>query len=304
MNQMLSLNQKPVYPDYFADPFVLAHNGKYYAYGTGLGLQPNQRFFELLVSDNLINWQSHGGVLEPLTTGETDYWAPEVAFFDNLFYMYYSSGFGDQQRLRVATSSVPEGPFTDAGLYLTPHEPFSIDANPFRDDDGTWYLFYCKDFLEGERVGTAIVVDQLQTMTRLKGHASLVVRANHDWQIYQRNRLIYGEKHDWHTVEGAFVIKHQNQYYCFYSGGAWFEPSYGVSYAVAPHPLGPWSEPESGKPAILQTIENQLIGPGHNSIIRRDNTDYIVYHAWDKHKTARQMYISRLEWQGYLPRVQ
>jgi hypothetical protein len=66
--------------------------------------------------------------------------------------MYYSSGEGaaegtDQTR-RVAVAGHPAGPFVDAGKLLVPDQPFSIDAHPFRDADGQWYLFYCVDFLD------------------------------------------------------------------------------------------------------------------------------------------------------------
>jgi len=290
----------PVYPHYFADPFVLEHLGVYYAYGTGLGAQTNGRFFEVLESPDLERWQSHGGALEPLEVGETDYWAPEVAFSEGVFYLYYSAGFGDQgQRLRVATSSWPHGPFRDSGVLLTDDEPFSIDAHPFCDLDGRWYLFYAKDFLDGERIGTALVVDALETMTKLEGRPRTVLRATHDWQRYERDRMIYGAPRDWHTLEGAFVVRRQNRYICFYSGGAWTNPSYGVSYALADHPLGPWREPEPAGPHVLQTVPGMLIGPGHNSVVRGpDGLDRIVYHAWDAQRTARRMYISPLEWRA------
>ncbi len=66
--------------------------------------------------------------------------------------MYYSVGIGDKNhRVRVATADSPEGPFLDSGSVITGDDPFTIDPHPFRDDDGHWYLFYARDFLEGER---------------------------------------------------------------------------------------------------------------------------------------------------------
>jgi GH43 family beta-xylosidase len=300
---MNELPYQPVYPTYFADPFVLEHQGRYYAYGTGTGALGNGCYFEILSSDDLVNWHSHGGALRPLATGQTDYWAPEVAFCDDQFYMYYSAGFGDKQQMRVATSSQPQGPFTDTGATLVKNEPFSIDGHPFQDDDGTWYLFYAKDFLEGDRVGTGVVVDRLETMTQLSGHARTVLRATHDWQIYQRNRPMYDSSFDWHTVEGPFVVKRQDRYYCFYSGGAWIDPTYGVSYTVADHPLGPWNIPDHDGPLVLRTLTHQ-IGPGHNSVIRGpDGQDHIVYHAWDEEHTARRMHTAPIQWTQGGPRV-
>lgn len=296
----------PVYPHYFADPFVLRHGDAYYAYGTG-GVNTNGRVIEVLRSSDLLTWESMGGSLEPLSL-ETphDYWAPEVAVHQGRFYMYYSAGKGDQgHTLRVATADRPLGPFWDMGLNLSPGEPFAIDPHPFRDDDGQWYLFYAKDFLDGPRVGTALAVDRLRSMSQLEGRPATVLRASADWQLYQRQRPMYGALYDWHTLEGPFVVKRGGLYYCFYSGGNWQNPSYGVSYAIAEHPLGPWTEPQVGRAAVLQTVPGRLSGPGHNSLVRGpDGQDYLVYHAWDERGTARRMCVSRLEWTPQGPRVE
>jgi GH43 family beta-xylosidase len=211
--------------------------------------------------------------------------------------MYYSAGEGERgHRLRVAVAEGPAGPFRDAGTVLTPGERFAIDPHPFRDDDGQWYLYFARDVLEGERVGTAIAVDRLEGMTRLEGRARTLLRATGDWQLYRRAREMYGRVYDWHTLEGPFVRKRDGRYWLFYSGGAWEEPGYGVSFAVADHPLGPFEEPRTG-PSVLQTVPGRVLGPGHNSIVTGpDGADWIVYHAWDAQRTARRMWIDRLRW--------
>lgn len=301
---MKPTHTNPVYPGYFADPFVLAYQGSYYAYGTGSS--SNQRIFEVLHSPDLFHWTSLGGALEPLDLDKAyDYWAPEVAYDRERFYMYYSVGIGDKgHKLRVATANHPQGPFWDVGVELSKDLPFAIDPHPFRDVDGQWYLFYARDFLEGDRVGTALEVDRLRSMTQLEGNPRTVLRASADWQIFQRQREMYGGLHDWHTLEGPFVVRRNERYYLFYSGGNWQNPSYGVSYAVADHPLGPWSEPISDTPTVLRTIPGKLIGPGHNSVVvGPDGQDYLIYHAWDTAKTARRMCIDRLEWIGGEPKV-
>jgi beta-xylosidase len=295
----------PVYPEYFADPFVLEHEGRYYAFGTGpRGL--DGRAFQVLESDDLVRWRSLGWALEGLSLPTAkDYWAAEVAFYDGRFFMYYSAGDGDQHhQVRVASSERPEGPYRDAGVVLTGDDPFTIDASPFRDDDGQWYLYYARDFLDGARPGTALVVDRLETMTRLAGQPRTVLRASADWQVFQRQRRMYGGVYDWHTLEGPFVVKRQGRYWCFYSGGAWERPNYGVSYAVADHPLGPWTEPAADGPTVLRSVPGRVVGPGHNSIVRGpDGEDYIVYHAWDEARTARRMCVDRLIWTPDGPRT-
>ena len=291
----------PVYEGYLGDPFVLKHNGEYYAYGT---VPVSELTIPVLHSRDLVNWRPLGNALTLRGDAFEALWAPEVAYDNGTFYMYYSAGGeeGQGHRLRVATASHPAGPFEDSGTVLTPDYPFAIDAHPFQDDDGRWYLYYCRDFLEPDeegRVGTGIVVDRLVGMTRLAGERHTVVRPHADWQLYEEQREWYGRVWDWYTVEGAFVRKHDGRYYCFYSGGAWREPNYGVSYVVAEHPTGPFaSEAKTGGPGILRTWPGRAIGPGHASVVSApDNAhEYLVYHAWDPGHTRRQMRIDPLTW--------
>lgn len=299
--------RNPVHPGYFADPFVLRTGGPgspgYVAYGTGQSV--GKRVFEVLVSSDLVSWTAVGGVLEPVEDSlGTDYWAPEVAEHAGRWWMYYSVGHGEiGQNLRVAVAVAPVGPFRDCGVALTPQERFAIDAHPFRDTDGTWYLFYARDVLDGDRVGTMLAVDVLDEMTTLRGDPRSVLVPSDDWQIYERQREMYGAVHDWHTLEGPFVVPRDGRYYCFYSGGSWQGPGYGVAYAVAEHPLGPWTEGRD-VPRVLRTVPDRVLGPGHVSVVRTPvGDDVMVYHAWDRALTARRMCIDPIRWTAAGPTV-
>ena len=296
----------PVYPGYFADPFVLQHGGCYYAYGTGSGSRTGP-VFQILRSDDLVHWEAVGHALAGPVDGlaTCDHWAPEVIEHDDRFFLYFSAGVEDRNhRIRVALADHPEGPFTLMGGVLTPDEPFAIDAHPFRDDDGQWYLYFARDVLDGTRVGTSIAVDRLVEMDRLAGEPMPVLAASADWQIFRMQREMYGAVYDWHTLEGPFVVKRLGRYWCLYSGGAWTNATYGVSYGVADAPLGPFHEPAVDGPALLRSRPGELEGPGHNSVIRGpDGEDYLVYHAWDPAHTARRMCIDRLEWTADGPRT-
>lgn len=306
--------QNPVFARYFADPFVFLHEGAYYAVGTG---QPEGAFdrpgvaFQMLRSEDLCDWSPVGAALEcPENVPANAYWAPEVAYSNGTFYMYYSMGVDDKHhQLRVATSANPEGPYIDNGVpVLDPGTcPFAIDAHPFQDDDGAWYLFYARDFLDSEdgaRPGTAVVAAPLIEMVHVPSTYSVVQRPHHDWQRYQEDRSMYWGQYDWHTLEGPCVRKRNGLYYCIYSGGNWQNESYGLDYFVADHPLGPYRDDNPGFARLLRTVPGNVIGPGHNSIVVGPDgkTDYVVYHAWDVEMTARKMSIDPITWTPDGPR--
>jgi len=103
--------------------------------------------------------------------------------------------------------------------------------------------------------------------------------------------------YDWHTCEGPFVVRRQERYWCLYSGGNWQQPSYGVSVASAPTPLGPWTEEPADGPQVIRTVPDRVHGPGHASVVTDDaGEDWLVYHAWDPAHSARRMCLDRLEW--------
>lgn len=311
------LHANPVYAGYFADPYVWRSDATYYAIGTGAadaGGETLGKAFNILQSSDFYTWQfAANALIHPDKSLGNNFWAPEVAFHDNWHYLYYSVGHGDKNhQLRVAKSADPQGPYRDLGKTLIDPSkcPFAIDPHPFQDDDGQWYLFYARDFLDandGYRAGTALMVAKMDDMTHLVDEGRMVLRARSDWQRFQNPREMYGRIWDWHTLEGPFVRKHEGKYYCFYSGGRWETENYGVDYGVSESVMGPYSDfgNESG-PRVLRTIPGHVMGPGHNSIVTGPDgeTDYICYHAWDREVKHRQMCIDRLIWTPDGPRCE
>ncbi len=316
--------RNPVYPEYFGDPFVWKHGDDYFAVGTGSGeasgdLGKSGRVFPLLHSLDLVHWKPAGEALDrPNADLGSNFWAPEVAYAEGQFWLYYSVGRGDKlHQIRVASSRDPLGPYRDVSdepLVAPRSPPFAIDPHPFQDDDGRWYLFYARDYLDAGfsrsfgrvRSGTALAMSRLLTMDKLEKKERTVLRARCDWQRFLANRLMYGGVFDWHTLEGPFIRKHEGRYYCFYSGGNWETGSYGVDYGVADQVAGPYSDAGNEKgPRVLRTSPGRVIGPGHNSFITGpDGLDYMVYHAWDPAMTARRMCIDPLVWTLEGPRCQ
>lgn len=313
--QMPDSFNNPVYTNYLADPFCWYHEGTYYAVGTrGGGKHDPARDVPLIKSRDLQHWDYVGQVLEiPADERGGMVWAPETAFHDGTFYLYYhANGNGKGFRVRVATSKNPEGPYRDTGTPLTDvtQNDFVIDSHAFRDDDGQWYLFYATDFTNSDATtfrGTALAMDRLIDMTRLEGKPTTVMRAHWQWQVYERNRNIRGKVADWYTLEAPEVVKRNGKYYCFYSGGNYQNDSYGVDYLMAENIRGPWTEVgrERG-PQIVRSIPGKVFGPGHNSIVRSPDgrRDFFVYHAWNPERTKRQVWVDPLIWTADRPKVE
>jgi beta-xylosidase len=293
----------PLWDGYLADPHVLRANGVYYAYGTGK--TPDGKQFPILKSKDFCTWEFVGGAIAPLKEPVLkDYWAPEVIQRGDKFYLYYAGNL----KMRVAVADQPEGPFEDSGKLLFPELEFSIDGHPYHDPvSKKWYLFYAKDFFD-QRPGTALAVIELaDDMISTRGPDHTVIRPFSDWQIYERNRHWYDKDWPaWHTVEGAAVAYKNGKYYCFYSGGNWQTPGYGVGCGVSDSITGPYLDPWSETGAsVLRSIEGKLIGPGHNSVILGpDNeTFFIVYHSWNAKRTKRQMSMDPIVWTTGGPKV-
>lgn len=295
----------PVWEGYLADPAVTRVGDTWYAYGTG-GNELTGEQFPILKSQDFLNWSFVGYALNPKeqNLSFSEYWAPEVIERNGRLYLYYA---GDL-KMRVAVSDNPEGGFEDVGVLLFPDLEFSIDGHPYKDpESGNWYLFYARDFLDEERVGTGMAVARLgDDMVSIQGDSKKVITAFADWQIYQRNRKMYGKVYDWHTVEGPWVVKREKTYYCFYATSNWQTPNYGVGYAVAENPMGPWKDGGNvNGPKVLSGAGNDLTGPGHISIALKPDgkQDFIIYHSWNEEGDKRVMCIDPLEWTDDGPRV-
>ena len=304
----------PVYAGSMPDPGVLLHEGVYYAFGTtGQDRKADGRIFTLLRSTDLVSWEELGGALTPPdANARYNYWAPEAAYNNGTFYLYYAMGGVEEEKfaIRVATSQRAEGPYTDTGTPLVDctGNRFTIDPHPFRDTDGQWYLFYARNYPNtegGYLAGTGLAVDRLVGMTRLAGECRTVLRARYPWTLYQAERRmnVYDATFDWHTIEAPYVRVHRGRYYCFYSGSNWQTANYGVDYAVASHVTGPYTG--AGKNArVLHGVPGHVRGPGHHSIVTGpDGNDWAVYHAWNEALTVRQLCVDPLHWTADGPRV-
>lgn len=244
-----------------ADPGVLTYQSTYYAYCTYTPDFPMmRRGIRLYTSKDLVNWQDQGFVLKNEDSwGASRHWAPDVTEKDGTFYMYYAV----DERIAVATSDSPMGPFVQD--IQKPMEPDSIkiDAHVFTDDDGKRYFYYV-GFDNGNHLwGAELNDDMMSVKTETMTH---LIAPTEPWETHMAN-----------VAEGPVVLKHKGLYYMTYSGSHFESPNYSIGYAVAEHPLGPWKK-YADNPIMKST--SFAHGTAHHSLAKSPDGKewFVIYH--------------------------
>jgi beta-xylosidase len=291
--------RNPVLRVDFPDPHIIEVDGVYYAYATNSA----GRNVQIATSENLVDWNLGIDAMPALAPwvrlSQPHVWAPEVMYIEDQYVLYYTarSREADRQCLGIAVSDRPDGGFRD-----TSDEPFicqveeggSIDANPYRDDDGTLYLYWKND---GNCCGRPTYI-YVQEMTPdgldLVGEAERLIRNDRPWEA--------------HVIEAPSMLKHNDTYYLFYSANNYGGVEYAVGYAVCEGPMGPCEKaPEN--PILSALLENPpVIGPGHQTFVEHNDQLWIVYHAWEITSAGtrgdrRFMWIDRMAWEDSRPVV-
>jgi beta-xylosidase len=288
--------RNPVLRNDFPDPHIIMVDGLYYAYATNSA----GRNVQFATSENLVDWNLRVDAMPALAPwvrlSQPHVWAPEVMHIEGQYVLYYTarSRDDDRQCLGIAVSDRPDGGFRD-----TSSEPFicqieeggSIDAHPYQDGD-MLYLYWKND---GNCCGlpTYIYVSEMTPDgLELVGEAVRLIRNDAVWEA--------------HVIEAPSMLKHDDQYYLFYSANNYGGVEYAVGYAVCENPMGPCEKaPEN--PILQSLLENPpVIGPGHQTFVDVDDQTWIVYHAWEittqgTRGDRRFMWIDQMIWEEGRP---
>jgi GH43 family beta-xylosidase len=262
------------------DPFVMLHEGRYYLYGSGFGCW---------TSTDLVDWKFLGQAFRKTNTtwGQGSFWAPEVSHYRGKFYAVYCAVNPQVKghRICIAVSDRPEGPFQELYAPWSDDPIYGIDGHIFVDDDGTPYLFFDKVGAVGDlhaepstgyMFGIIYAVQMKPDLSGPVGEPVLCTQAEQPWE---NPKSMFSR-----CNEGAFVLRRGDTYYMTYSANHYRIPEYGVGYATAKSPLGPWTK-SPHNPLVASDLPRGISGPGHNSITTSpDGRElFIVYHS---HKSA------------------
>jgi arabinoxylan arabinofuranohydrolase len=261
------INNNPVLEGYYADPDILYSNKtkKYYIYPTSDGFDGwSGNYFKTFSSENLVDWKDEGVILDlpkDVSWANRNAWAPciiEKKVKGKYKYFYY---FTAAQKIGVAVSDNPTGPFIDSGKALVATRPEGvkggqeIDPDVFTDPKtGKSYLYWGNGYMA--------VAELNEDMISFKSDIQLI-------------------KVDKTFREGAYVIYRKGTYYFMWSEDDTRSPNYKVRYGTSKSPLGPIDIPENN--IVIQGIEDKGIhATGHNSVLQIPNKDewYITYHRF------------------------
>jgi arabinoxylan arabinofuranohydrolase len=262
------INNNPVLEGYYADPEILYSNKtkKYYIYPTSDGFDGwSGNYFKTFSSDNLTDWKDEGIIVDlrkDVSWANRNAWAPcivEKKIKGKYQYFYY---FTAAQKVGVAFSENPAGPFKDSGKALISTRPEGvkggqeIDPDVFTDPKtGKSYLYWGNGYMA--------VAELNADMISLKEGTTKVIKVDNTYR------------------EGTYVIYRNGQYYFLWSEDDTRSPNYKVRYGVSKSPLGPIEIPKNN--IVIQGNPGEgIYATGHNSVLQVPNKDqwYIVYHRF------------------------
>jgi hypothetical protein len=262
-------NHNPVLNGFFADPEVLyaEKTGKFYIYPTSDGFNNwSGNYFKCFSSDNLVDWKDEGIIVQlgkDVTWANRNAWAPcivEKKIDGKYKYFFY---FTAAQKIGVAVSDNPTGPFVDLGKPLIENRPKGINRGQVIDPDvftdpktGKSYLYWGNGFMAGAELN--------EDMTSLKEETTTILEPDKTFR------------------EGTYVFFRNGVYYFMWSDGDTRSENYRVRYGVAGSPLGKMYFPENNL-VIAKDKDAGIFGTGHNSVLQIPGKDewYLVYHRFN-----------------------
>lgn len=268
----------PVFDRDFPDPSVIVAAGRYYAFATQTAWERSGRVFPILASSDLASWSHVGDVFSsPPAWGRGDWWAPAVVARAGTYFLYYSGyARSGMHCLAVATATSPAGPYADHGPIACQDGSRAIgyiDASALVAG-GRAYLYFSVDGPDHHSIS---VLPLSADMLSVVGPRVELIDVTEPWERAGRG-----------TVEGPSVFAWGSRYVMLYSGGDW-RARYGMGYAIASSPMGPFVKSDG------QLLANggSLAGPGGGSFFTDlSGRPWLAYHGWSG--AGRALYVSRL----------
>jgi len=278
--------------DYMADPSVHVFNGRLYIYPShdresGIPENDNGDHFDMndyhvLSTDDVMQGEivDHGVALKvaDIPWAGRQLWDCDIACKDGKYYLYFPlKDRNDIFRMGVAISDKPEGPFIPQPDPI--RGSYSIDAAVFRDDDGSYYMYFGGIWggqLQRYRDNKAIESPCLPADNEPALPSRVVKLSDNMLEFAEEPRpvivlgedgkpLFAGDPH--HFFEASWMHKYKGKYYFSYSTG----DTHLLCYAVGDNPYGPFT--------YQGVILTPVVGwTTHHSIAEYKGKWYLFHH--------------------------
>lgn len=278
--------------DYMADPSVHVFNGRLYIYPShdresGIPENDNGDHFDMkdyhvLSTDDVMHGEivDHGVALkvDDIPWAGRQLWDCDIACKDGKYYLYFPlKDRNDIFRMGVAIGDKPEGPFVPQPDPI--RGSYSIDAAVFRDDDGSYYMYF--GGIWGGQLQRYHDNKALEHPYLPEGDEpalpSRVVKLSEDMLEFAedpRPVLVVGidgkplTASDPHRFfEASWMHKYKGKYYFSYSTG----DTHLLCYAVGDNPYGPF--------VYQGVILTPVVGwTTHHSIVEYKGKWYLFHH--------------------------
>lgn len=293
-----AISQPLVTNIYTADPSAHVFNGKIYIYPShdvdagdafdDLGSHFAMEDYHILSMDSPTSQAIDNGValhVNDVAWAEKQMWAPDANEKDGTYYLFFpAKDYNGIFRIGVATSSSPVGPFIPQPEAIK--DSFSIDPAVFKDEDGSYYMYFGGIWggqLQRWRNGV-FNAEQPESpfaflpevnepalcakVAKLTDDLLEFAEAPKDVLILDENGnpLLQGDT-DRRFFEASWLHKYNGKYYFSYSTG----DTHFLCYAVGDNPYGPFTY--GGK--ILEPVVGWT---SHHSICEFEGKWYLFYH--------------------------
>ena len=276
--------------DYMADPSVHVFNGRLYIYPSHdreSGIPDNGDHFDMndyhvLSTDDVMHGEivDHGVALKvaDIPWAGRQLWDCDIACKDGKYYLYFPlKDRNDIFRMGVAISDKPEGPFIPQPDPI--RGSYSIDAAVFRDDDGSYYMYFGGIWggqLQRYRDNKAIESPCLPADNEPALPSRVVKLSDNMLEFAEEPRpvivlgedgkpLFAGDPHRF--FEASWMHKYKGKYYFSYSTG----DTHLLCYAVGDNPYGPFT--------YQGVILTPVVGwTTHHSIAEYKGKWYLFHH--------------------------
>jgi len=278
--------------DYMADPSVHVFNGRLYIYPShdresGIPENDNGDHFDMndyhvLSTDDVMQGEivDHGVALKvaDIPWAGRQLWDCDIACKDGKYYLYFPlKDRNDIFRMGVAISDKPEGPFIPQPDPI--RGSYSIDAAVFRDDDGSYYMYFGGIWggqLQRYRDNKAIESPCLPADNEPALPSRVVKLSDNMLEFAEEPRpviilgedgkpLFAGDPHRF--FEASWMHKYKGKYYFSYSTG----DTHLLCYAVGDNPYGPFT--------YQGVILTPVVGwTTHHSIAEYKGKWYLFHH--------------------------